>query len=54
METGDKPLLIAYSNLSEKHFTYGNASLNFGGFTRRICFLYKLKTESQEEKNPSY
>lgn len=50
MGTGDKPLLTAYSNVSEKHFTYGNTCLNLGGFTLRAHFLYKLKTESQERK----
>lgn len=48
--TGDKPLLTTYSNISEKHFTYGNTCLNLGGFTLRTHFLYKLKTESQERK----
>lgn len=50
MGTGDKPLLTAYSNISEKHFIYGNTSLNLGGFTPRTHFLHKLKTEIQERK----
>lgn len=48
--TGDKTLLTAYSNVSEKHFTYGNTCLNLGGFTPRTRFLYKLKPESQERE----
>lgn len=48
--TGDKPLLTAYLNVSEKHFTYGNTCLRLGGFTLRTRFLYKLKTESEGGK----
>lgn len=45
MGTGDKPLVTAYSNVSEKYFTYGNICLNLGGFTPRTHFLHKLKTK---------
>lgn len=53
MGTGDKPLLTAYSNVSEKHFTHGNTCLNLAEFTLRTHFLYKLKSGSQEKKKTS-
>lgn len=43
MGTGVKPLLTAYSNVSEKHFTCGKTGLNLGGFTPRT--LLSLQTE---------
>lgn len=48
--TGDKPLVTAYSNVSEKYFTYGNICLNLGGFTPRTHFLHKLKTEKKTSR----
>lgn len=39
---GDKPLLPDYSNVSAKHFTYGNTCLNLAGFTKDAP---SLKTE---------
>lgn len=45
---GDKPLLPDYSNVSEKHFTYGNTCLNLAGFTPRTRLLWKLNAEIQE------
>lgn len=47
VRTGDKPLVTAYSNVSEKYFIYGNICLNLGGFTPRTRFLHKLKTEKK-------
>lgn len=48
MGNGDKPLLPDYSNVSEKHFTYGNTCLNLAWFTPRTCLLCKLNTDIQE------
>lgn len=45
---GDKPLLPDYSNVSEKHFTYGNTCLNLAGFIPRTHPLCKLNTDVQE------
>lgn len=45
---GDKPLLPDYSNVSEKHFTYGNTCLNLAGFTPSTCNFCKLNTDIQE------
>lgn len=50
MGNGDKPLLPDYSNVSEKHFTYGNTCLNLAGFIPRTRLLCKLNTDIQERR----